>query len=119
MPSETFLEDLAPFVRQLDAETLATVLIELAADNAAVHERLVRLQLSNRPKALATVFRRKLAAWKRSTRYVDYSQVGEFGRELLAWLEQVVPRDPPEALALAEAFIQSDEVFNRADCACR
>lgn len=123
MPSRTSLEDLAPFVRQLDAATLATVLIELAADNAAVHERLVRLQLSNQPQALATVFRRKLAALKGSTRYVDYAQVGEFGRGLLAWLEQVehelMPRDPPEALALAEAFIQSDEVFNRADCACR
>ena len=46
--------------------------------------------------------------------------MGEFGRELQAWLEQVehelMPRDPAEALALAEAFIQCDEVFfNRAD----
>lgn len=58
--------------------------------------------------------------WKRSTKYLDYSQVGAFGRELQAWLEQVehelIPRDPAEALALAEAFIQGDEVFfNRAD----
>lgn len=120
MPSKTSLDNLASFIRQLDAATLASVLIELAADHAAVHERLVRLQLSDQPKALATVFRKKLAAWKRSTQYVDYSQVGEFGRELQAWLEQVehelMPRDPPEALALAEAFIQGDEVFfNRAD----
>ena len=120
MPSKTSLDDLASFVRQLDAGTLSSVLIELAADHPAVHERLVRLQLSNQPKALATVFRKKLTAWKRSTRYVDYSQVGEFGRELHAWLEQVelelMPWDPPEALALAEAFIQGDEVFfNNAD----
>ena len=120
MPSKTSLDDLASFVRQLDAGTLSSVLIELAADHAAVHERLLRLQLSNQPKALVTVFRKKLTAWKRSTRYVDYSQVGEFGRELHAWLEQVelelMPWDPPEALALAEAFIQGDEVFfNRAD----
>ncbi len=120
MPSKTSLDNLASFLRQLDAETLSSVLIELAADHAAVHERLVRLQLSNQPKALATVFRKKLAAWKRSTQYVDYSQVGEFGRELCAWLEQVehelMPRDPAETLALAEAFIQGDEVFfNRAD----
>ena len=120
MPSKTSLDNLASFIRQLDAQTLTSVLIELAADHAAVHERLVRLQLSNQPKALATVFRKKLAAWKRSTTYVDYSQVGAFGRELQAWLEQVetelMTRDPPEALALAEAFIQGDEVFfNRID----
>ena len=120
MPSKTSLDDLASFIRQLDAETLTSVLIELAADHTAVHERLVRMQLSSQPKALATVFRKKLAAWKRSTKYVDYSQVGEFGRELQAWLEQVehelMPRDPAEALALAEAFIQGDEVFfNHAD----
>lgn len=120
MPSKTSLDNLASFVRQRDAGTLSSVLIELAADHTAVHERLVRLQLSNQPKALATAFRKKLVAWKRSTKYVDYSQVGEFGRELHAWLEQVehelMPRDPAEALALAEAFIQGDEVFfNRAD----
>ena len=120
MPSQTPLDDLASFIRQLDAGTLTSVLIDLAADHAVVHDRLVRLQLSNQPKALATVFRKKLVAWKRSTKYVDYSRVGEFGRELHAWLEQVehelMPRDPPEAMALAEAFIQGDEVFfNRAD----
>ncbi len=120
MPSKTSLDTLASFIRQLDAETLTSVLIELAADQPAVHERLVRLQLSNQPKALGTVFRKKLAAWKRSTKYIDYSQVGAFGRELQAWLEQVehelMPRDPSEALALAEAFIEGDEVFfNRAD----
>ena len=80
----------------------------------------MRLQALNQPKVLATVFRKKLAAWKRSTLYVGYSQVGEFGRELQAWLEQVetelMPRDAPMALALAEAFIRADEVFfNHAD----
>jgi hypothetical protein len=120
MPSKTSLDDLAAFIRQLDAGTLSTVLIELGADHAAVHERLVRLQLSNQPKALATAFRKRLTAWTRSTRYVDYSQVSEFGRELHAWLEQVehelMPQDPAETLALAEAFIEGDDVFfNRAD----
>lgn len=67
MPSQTSLDSLAAFIRQLDAATLASVLIELAGDHAAVRERLVRLQLSEQPKALATVFRKKLAAWKRST----------------------------------------------------
>ena len=120
MSGKTTFDDLASFIRQLDAGTVSAVLIELAEDHPAVHERLVRLQLSDQPKALATAFRKKLAAWKRSTKYVDYSQAGGFGRELQAWLEQVehelMPRDPAEALALAEAFIQCDEAFfNRAD----
>ena len=68
MPSKTSFDDLASFIRQLDAGTLSAVLIELAADHPAVHERLVRLQLSDQPKALATAFRKKLAAWKRSTK---------------------------------------------------
>ena len=84
MPSKTSRDNLASFIGQLDTATLTTVLIELAADHPAVRERLVRLQLANQPKALATVFRQKLAAWKRSTQYVDYSQAGEFGRELQA-----------------------------------
>lgn len=115
MQTKTSLDNLASFIGQLDAATLAAVLIELAADHPAVRERLVRLQLANQPEALATVFRQKLAAWKRSIQYVDFSQAGEFARELQAWLEQVehelMPHDPAQALALTEAFIQSDEVF--------
>lgn len=99
---------------------MAAVLIELAEDHEAVHERLVRLQLSSQPRALAAAFRNKLAAWKRSPKYIDYAQVGDFGRELETWLGQVerelMPQDPAAALALAEAFIEADEVFfNRAD----
>jgi hypothetical protein len=86
MPSETSPDNLASFIRQLDAATLSSVLIELAADHAVVHERLERLQLANQPKALAKVFRKKLAAWKRSTQYVDYSQVdGVNGEPVSAW----------------------------------
>ena len=120
MPSKITLDTLTSFVRRQDADTLASILIELAENQQAVHERLVRLQLSSQPKALARTFRNKLAAWKRSTKYIDYSQVGDFGRELEAWLGQVerelMPQDPAEALALAEAFIQADDVFfSRAD----
>ena len=107
MPSRTSLDNLAVFIRQQDADTLASVLIGLAEDHDAVHERVVRLQLSNQPKALAAAFRKTLTAWKRSTKYFDYSQVGGFGRELEAWLGQIerelMPQDPAEALALAEA----------------
>lgn len=120
MPSKTTSDTLASFIRQQAADTLASILIELADDHDVVRERLVRLQLSRQPKALAAAFRKKLAGWKRSPKYIDYSQAGDFGRELEAWLGQIerelMPQDPAEALALAEAFIQADEVFfNRAD----
>ena len=116
----TSADALASFIRQQDADTLASVLIELAADHGAVLDRLVRLQLSNQPEALATRFRKTLSAWRRSTTCVGYSQAGEFGRELETWLGQIerelMPQDPAATLALAEAFIEADEVFfNKAD----
>jgi hypothetical protein len=82
MPIKTSSDDLTSFVQQLDAAVLSSVLIDLAEEHAAVRDRLVRLQLASQPKALASVFRKKLAAWKRSTKYIDWSQVNEFGREL-------------------------------------
>lgn len=120
MPSKTSFDTLASFIRRQDADTLSSILIELAEDHDAVRERLVRLQLSNQPKALAAAFRKTLAAWKRSTKYVNYSQAGEFGREIEAWLGQIerelMQQDPTAALSLAEAFIEADDVFfNRAD----
>ena len=122
MPRKTSVsaETLEAFVRRQDAATLASVLIELAADHAAVHDRLVRLQLSNQPKALAAQFRKSLAGWRRTTKFIGYAQAGAFGRELEAWLGQIehelLPQDPAVALALAESFIEADHVFfERAD----
>ena len=120
MPRKTSAETLETFVRRQDAATLASVLIELAADNAAVRDRLVRLQLSTQPRALAAEFRKSLAAWRRSTKYLGWSEAGGFGRELEAWLGQIehelLPQDPAAALALAESFIKADDVFfNHAD----
>ena len=120
MPRKTSADALASFIRLQDADTLASVLIELAANHTAVNDRLVRLQLSNQPKALAQGFRKTLTAWKRSTKYLGYSQAGEFGRDLETWLGQIerelMPQDPAAALALAEAFIEADDVFfNSAD----
>jgi hypothetical protein len=54
-------DKLTSFIQYLDADVPSSVLIELAEDHVAVHVRLVRLQLSSQPKALATVFRRKPA----------------------------------------------------------
>lgn len=78
------------------------------------------LQRSDQPKALATEFRKTLTGWQRSTKYLGYSEAREFGRELETWLGQIelelIPKDPGAALALAEEFIEADEVFfNLAD----
>ncbi|MEP7283472.1 MAG: DUF6880 family protein, partial [Rubrivivax sp.] len=120
MPRKPPAETLEAFVRRQDAGALAEILIDLAAGHTAVKDRLVRLQLSSQPKALAAEFRKTLTAWRRSTRFLGYAEAGAFGREVEAWLEQVerelLPQDPSAALALAESFIQADEVFfNRAD----
>ena len=99
MPRKTPADALASFIRLQDADTLASVLIELATNHPAVNDRLVRLQLSNQPKALAQGFRKALTAWKRSTKYLGYSQAGEFGRDLETWLGQIerelMPQDQP------------------------
>lgn len=120
MPRKPNRESLEAFVRRQDSAVLADVLIGLAADHPAVQDRLARMQLSSQPKALAAEFRKTLAAWRRSTKFLGYSEAGAFGRELEAWLEQVerelMRQDPSAALALAEAFIEADAVFfNRAD----
>ncbi len=120
MTRKTSQQSLEAFARAQDSATLASVLLELAEDHAAVRDRLARLQLSNKPKVLTAAFRKTLTSWRRSTRFLDYANAPEFGRELEGWLGQIerelMPADPPAALALAEAFIEADgAIFERAD----
>jgi hypothetical protein len=53
MPSKTSLDELASFIRQLDAETLASVLIELAAEHSAVHELRIPLIADTHSRLIA------------------------------------------------------------------
>lgn len=113
-------EDLPTFLQRQDASTLVAVLLDLARDHEAVQARLIRLQLADRPDKLAAGFRKTLSGWRRSKRFVTGGEAREFGRELEAWLEQVarelMPKAPPEALELFQAFIEADAVFfERAD----
>ena len=62
MQNKTSSDILALFIRQQDADTLASILIGLAEDHDAAHERVVHLQLSQQPNALASAFRKRLAA---------------------------------------------------------
>lgn len=113
-------EDLQTFLRRQDAVDLVTVLLELAKDHETVQARLARMQLADRPDKLAAGFKKTLSGWRRSTRFHGYREAREFGRELEAWLDQVarelMPKDPPAALSLFEAFIEADAAwFDRAD----
>lgn len=112
--------DLEFFLNRQDPATLVDVLIELANDHEAVHARLARLQLADRPGQLAAGFRKTLTVWHRSSKFYTYRDAGEFGRTLEAWLDQVarelLPKDPAAALALFESFIEADGTFfERAD----
>ena len=113
-------ETLESFLRRQDPSTLADVLIELAAERGVVQARLVRMQLADRPDKLAAAFKKNLAAWRRSKAVYGYRESRDFGRALEAWLDEVgrelVPKDPPAALALFESFIEADASwFERAD----
>ena len=110
---ETFLRDQAP-------ESLVSVLLELAAEHEVVRARLARMQLTDQPDKLAASFKKILSGWRHSTRRIRYDEVHEFSLMLNGWLDQVarelMPSDPLAALALFEAFIESDEQwFERAD----
>jgi len=114
------IEDLETFLRRQDAQDLVAVLLELANDHEAVQARLARMQLADRPDKLAAGFKKTLAGWRRSRKFYGYREAGEFGRMLDGWLDQVarelLPRDPPAALSLFEAFIDADAAwFERAD----
>ncbi len=113
-------EDLETFLRRQDAGDLIAVLLELAKDHEAVQARLARMQLADRPDKLAAGFKKTLSGWRRSTKFYGYREAGEFGRMLDGWLDQVarelLPKDPPAALSLFEAFIEADAAwFDRAD----
>lgn len=114
------IEDLEAFLRRQDAGDLIAVLLELANDHEAVQARLARMQLANRPDKLAAGFKKTLSGWRRSTKFYGYREAREFGRMLDGWLDQVarelLPKDPPAALALFETFIEADAAwFDRAD----
>jgi len=108
-------EDLQTFLERQDAPTLVAVLLELAEDHEAVKARLTRLQLADRPDKLAAGFRKTLNGWRRSKWFMVGGEAREFGRTLEAWLDQVarelMPKAPPTALELFQAFIEADAVF--------
>ena len=101
-------ETLEAFLHRQEASTLCAVLLELAEAHDVVKQRLVRLQLADRPDKLAAGFKKTLSAWRRSTRFHGYRESREYGSMLEAWLDQVAnelaPKDPPAAVALFEAF---------------
>lgn len=113
-------ESLAAFLQRQDAPVLVSLLLELAAGHADVQERLLRMQLADRPDKLAAALKKTLTAWKRSKKFMDYREAREFGREAETWLsnvaQELTPRDPAAAVTLFESFIEADASwFDRAD----
>jgi len=113
-------ETLEAFLHRQEASTLCAVLLELAEAHDVVKQRLVRLQLADRPDKLAAGFKKTLSAWRRSTRFHGYRESREYGSMLEAWLDQVAnelaPKDPPAAVALFESFVEADSTwFEHAD----
>jgi hypothetical protein len=108
-------EDLQTFLQRQDGSALVAVLLELAADHEAVQAHLTRLQLADRPDKLAAGFRKTLNGWRRSKRFMVSGEAREFGRTLETWLDQIarelMPKAPPTALELFQAFIEADAVF--------
>ena len=49
-------DELKALVRGLDRDTLAALLLELAADHEAVRRRLQRMRLAAQPRKLAATF---------------------------------------------------------------
>ncbi|WP_157263941.1 DUF6880 family protein [Azohydromonas aeria] len=113
-------DGLEAFLRDQDADVLASVLLELAQDYDVVARRLSRLRLANQPALVASQFREILARWRRDDKYLKFPESSHFGTELEIWLEQVerelMATDPSAVLELAEAFIEADaDFFERVD----
>jgi hypothetical protein len=113
-------DDLPTFLGQQAQADLVAVLLELAHDHEPVRARLKRMQLADQPSKLASGFKKTLAGWKRSTQFFGYREAAAFGQKLEGWILQVErelgPKDPAAALALFQAFIESDTSWcERAD----
>ncbi len=65
-------EDLDTCGRRQGAEDLAAVLLELAQANPQVRQRLVLMQLSDKPDRLAATFQKTLNGRRRQSRFLDY-----------------------------------------------
>lgn len=113
-------DDLGAFLHSLKADTLASVLLELAQDYDVVAKRLARLRHADQPELVAAEFQRILERWRRDDKYLKFPESSHFGTELEIWLEQVEREltaiDPGAVLGLSEAFIEADaDFFERVD----
>jgi hypothetical protein len=114
MPRKT-KTDLPTFLHQQPAHTLADLLLDLARKHKEVRNRLERMQAAEDPALLSAAFRKTLTAWKRSRRFLDYREGTALASDVRSWISQVeaelLPQDPPAAMALAQALIESDGAF--------
>lgn len=92
----------------LGAERLADVLLELAAHNDLADDMVERMIAT--PQENIERFKAKLAAIKRSRRFIGWGESGAYARELVGLLEylRVGVDDPRTGAELVAAFYLSD-----------
>ena len=105
----------------LGAERLAELLLEVTTGNAALQRRL-RLELSaaQGPKEVAREVRKRFAALRRSTSFVDWrghhKLVQDLETHLSMIVDKVAPDDPETAFDLLWAFLElAPSIHERAD----
>lgn len=93
----------------LGAETLADALLELASQNDAASERVERIIAS--PVENIQRFKTKLAAIKRSRRFIRWGEAAGFARELQDLLQDLKAgvNDPKQGAELVAAFYETDK----------
>jgi hypothetical protein len=106
---------------KLGVEILSDLLIEEAARNASLKQRLVILLASEEgPNAVAKEVRKRIATISRSTSFIDWKGVKKFEQDLQmpldAIVRQIAPVDPGQALELMWRFLDvSERCLDRCD----
>ena len=105
----------------LGAEKLAELLLEISEGSAGTKQRL-RLELSHAlgSKALGSEVRKRLAAIKRSQRFIDFREQGTLIHDLETQcqmiIEKIAPDDPALAFDLLWQFLTlAESVYERVD----
>lgn len=105
----------------LGAPRLSSLLMELAEADGDIAKRLrLALAAAEGPEAVAKQVRKRVAALRRSTRFLDWHQTGPLGRELSdlrdVITDDIAPSAPGLALELAWEFLGlAEPTYERCD----
>ncbi len=103
-------------LNEIDKKVLVKEFMQLSIRNEAVENCIKRLVAA--PEENLKIFKTKLAAMKRRSSYISYSQINEFMQELSSMLANIESgaKSPKEALKAIKSFIEADKyLFNIVD----